>query len=159
MRWRALWIKAICGIVAALGAGVLAAWLAMGRPSASAPAASSWNPRAAAAYLDRRAGWWIAWPDADRDHETHCISCHTVLPYVLARPALGEKEPSASERTLLAGVIKRVRLWREVKPFYTDSAGAGKSSQSRGTESILNALILASTDARNGKLSDDTRRV
>jgi squalene-hopene/tetraprenyl-beta-curcumene cyclase len=32
-----------------------------------------------------------------------------------------------------------------------------KTVESRGTESVLNALILASHDAQNGRLSDDTR--
>jgi squalene-hopene/tetraprenyl-beta-curcumene cyclase len=103
----------------------------------------------------------MAWPPATRDHGTFCISCHTALPYALARPALraalGEEAPSQNERRLLESVNKRVRLWNEVKPFYTESSGARKTLQSRGTESILNALILASADARNGKLSDDTR--
>jgi squalene-hopene/tetraprenyl-beta-curcumene cyclase len=89
------------------------------------------------------------------------VSCHTVLPYALSRPALrralGEEAQSDNERILLTSVINRVRLWQEVKPFYGDPAGANKSLQSRGTESILNALILANFDARKGKLSDDTR--
>ena len=49
-----------------------------------------------------------------------------------------------------------MRLWNEVGPFYTESDGPGKPSQSRGTESILNSLILASADASEGKLSPDT---
>jgi squalene-hopene/tetraprenyl-beta-curcumene cyclase len=122
---------------------------------------SSWNPRSAAAYLDRRAAWWIAWQPARRDHETFCISCHTALPYALGRPslraALGEKAASENESRLLESVSKRVRLWKDVTPFYTESSGVTKTLQSRGTESVLNALILASVDARSGKLSDDTR--
>src|SRR5262249_42642457 len=38
--------------------------------------ANSWDPKAAAAYLDRRQSWWMAWPRAQRDHETFCVSCH-----------------------------------------------------------------------------------
>jgi len=122
---------------------------------------NSWNPHSAAAYLDRRAAWWISWQPARRDHETFCISCHTALPYALSRPslrsALGEKAPSENESRLLESVSKRVRLWKEITPFYTESSGVNKTLQSRGTESVLNALILASADARSGKLSDDTR--
>ena len=56
--------------------------------SAPAPAPTpAWNPRAAAAYLDGRADWWLAWPNAARDHDTACVSCHTALPYALGRPA------------------------------------------------------------------------
>src|SRR6266478_7341072 len=123
---------------------------------------NSWNQRAAAAYLDQRAGWWMAWPKAVRDHETFCVSCHTALPYALSRPALrkglAEDAPSLNERRLLDNVTKRVRLWKEVAPFYSDAdRGAYKTVESRGTESVLNALILASNDAQNGKLSDETR--
>jgi len=128
--------------------------------------ASSWDQKAAAAYLDQRAEWWMSWPRATRDHETFCVSCHTAVPYAMSRPALhkalGEPGPSANERKLLDNVTKRVRLWKEVEPFYKDAdRGPYKSVESRGTESVLNALILASNDAnkspQNPHLSDDTR--
>src|SRR5260370_11065424 len=122
---------------------------------------SSWNQKAAAAYLDQRAAWWMEWPKAARDHETFCVSCHTAVPYALSRPALrkplAESAPSANERRLLDNVTKRVRLWKEVAPFYSDAdRGVYKTVESRGTESVLNALILASNDAHNGQLTADT---
>src|SRR6266571_3424447 len=125
--------------------------------------ASSWDQKAAAAYLDRRAGWWMEWPKAARDHETFCVSCHTAVPYALSRPALrkalAQETPSVNERRLLENVTKRVRLWKEVAPFYSDAdRGAYKTVESRETESVLNALILASHDAQSGQLSDDTRK-
>jgi squalene-hopene/tetraprenyl-beta-curcumene cyclase len=129
-------------------------------------AAKLWDEKAAAAYLDERAVWWMGWPKAARDHETFCVSCHTAVPYAMSRPALGralgERGPSLNERRLLENVSKRVRLWKEVAPFYTDAdRGAYKTVESRGTESVLNALILASNDASKdvptGRLSDDTR--
>jgi hypothetical protein len=50
-------------------------------------------------------------------------------------------------------------LWNEVAPYYPDqTSGLPKSSESRGTEAILNALILASRDAREGHLTNDTRQ-
>jgi squalene-hopene/tetraprenyl-beta-curcumene cyclase len=90
------------------------------------------------------------------------------------RGALGEPGPSVNERKLLDNVTKRVRLWKEVAPFYSDAdRGVYKTVESRGTESVLNALILASSDAsdgasnaaggdanaraRSGHLSEDTR--
>ncbi len=118
------------------------------------PTANSWDQKAAAAYLDQRASWWMAWPRAARDHETFCVSCHTAVPYAMSRPALrgalGEQGPSANERKLLDNVTKRVRLWKEVAPFYSDAdRGVYKTVESRGTESVLNALILASSGASN----------
>ena len=156
-------IVAVCGHTATRAAG-------SGHPKATAayldqPASksvNSWDQRAAAAYLDQRAGWWMEWPKAARDHQTFCVSCHTAVPYALSRPALrhalAEETPSASERRLVDNVTKRVRLWKEVAPFYSDAdRGAYKTVESRGTESVLNALIMASNDAQSGRLSNDTR--
>jgi len=136
-------------------AGVTAAPSAEGKPS--------WNARAAAGYLDSRMEWWLHWPNAARDHDTACVSCHTAVPYALARPALhamlGEREASPQERAMAAHVVKRVRLWKEVAPFYPDQTrGLPKSSESRGTEAILNALVLAARDAAAGTLTDDARQ-
>jgi squalene-hopene/tetraprenyl-beta-curcumene cyclase len=147
-------VAAACGIALAA-----VAWTAVAR-GADAPV---WNPRAAASYLDQRADWWTTWPGAARDHETFCVSCHTAAPYAVARPVLrrtlGESAPSAPEARLAANVVKRVRMWREVEPFYPDQTrGVPKTSESRGTESILNALVLASRDASAGALSDDARK-
>ena len=129
---------------------------------AAGPDGSSWDPRAAATYLDNRAEWWMSWPNAARDHGTFCVSCHTAVPYALARPALrtltGERERTAAEAKLVANVATRVNLWNEVAPFYPDQTrGIPKTSESRGTEAILNALILSTRDGESGRLGDDTR--
>ncbi|HKW33410.1 MAG TPA: hypothetical protein VJN92_10430 [Candidatus Acidoferrum sp.] len=105
----------------------------------------------------------MAWPRAQRDHDTFCVSCHTAVPYALSRSslrtALAEQTPSANERRLLDNVTKRARLWKEVAPFYSDAdRGAYKTVESRGTESVLNVLILVTHDAQNGQLSDDARK-
>src|SRR5205807_173009 len=107
-----------------------------------------WNRAAATAYLDARAGWWADWKGATRDHGTFCISCHTSLPYALARSALTqESEDSPNERRLYDNVRQRVRLWTQVKPYYGDGdADSTKRGESRGTEAVLNALILTSHD-------------
>lgn len=125
-------------------------------------AAGSWDQKAAASYLDQRAAWWFEWPKSARDHETFCISCHTAVPYALSRPALrkpiAETVLSPNERRLLDNVTKRVRLWKEVAPFYsTEDRGGNKTVESRGTEAVLNALVLASRDAQTGQLSKDLR--
>ena len=129
---------------------------------AAHPAARTWNAQAAADYLDGRLAWWLQWPNAARDHDTSCVSCHTAAPYAIARPALrrvlGQRDAAVPERAMLAGVVKRVTLWREVEPFYPDQTrGLPKSSESRGTEAVLNALVLAARDAAAGTLTADTR--
>ena len=132
--------------------------------SATRPVSTAtWNPQAAARYLDQRQSWWESWPKAARDHGTVCVSCHTALPYALVRPelraALGESDAAAPEQKLMADVVKRVRAWSEVRPFYGDTTPAGtqKATESRGTEAVLNALILASQDQRAGTISADAR--
>src|SRR5439155_2333414 len=86
--------------------------------------AGVWNSHSAAAYLDQRLSWWTTWKNAERDHGTFCISCHTALPYALGRPALraalNEQGPAASERRILEIVTKRVRLWLVVMALYSD---------------------------------------
>jgi len=149
---RCVCLAALCGVALTLVAC---------SHSKPAPAEGMWDPKAAAAYLDRRMQWWIGWQTASRDHGTFCFSCHTAVPYALARPALrarlGEAAPTGPERQLMDDVKRRVRLWNETSPFYPDEyVGPGKTAQSRGTEAVLSALMLASDDARTGRLSADT---
>jgi squalene-hopene/tetraprenyl-beta-curcumene cyclase len=159
----------IFGIVALLACLACGAMVACSHPasshSASSPSAakisSTWDPKAAAAYLDYREAWWAEWTGSARDHGTFCVSCHTALPYALSRPALrvalAETGPSINERKLIEDVTRRVRLWKDVGPYYSNQGYDHKTDESRGTESVLNALILASHDAPSGQLSDDTR--
>lgn len=140
---------------------VLLASCSRSKPISAAPSQEAWSPKAAAGYLDARETTWEHWPVAARDHGTFCISCHTALSYALARPALsqllGETGQPAPESRLLADVRKRIALGDLAQPYYSDhSYGAGKALQSRGTESVLNALILAHADAQAGILHADT---
>src|SRR5215469_1202689 len=94
----------------AIGIQILAMLLCAGEitstaitPDAKTAASTNatWDKAAAAKYLDSREVWWQAWPPAQKDHETVCISCHTNVPYALARPllrkSLGEQQPSEPE--------------------------------------------------------------
>ncbi|MGA8683282.1 MAG: hypothetical protein WB623_02675 [Candidatus Sulfotelmatobacter sp.] len=149
-------VRRTAGLLACLVAGAMVAC------SHTAPKVSnSWDPKAAATYLDYRAAWWMEWTGSARDYGTFCISCHTALPYALARPALRaaltEQGPSVNEHRLVENVAKRVRLWNDVGPYYSDQGYDHKTAESRGTEAVLNALILASHDSQNDRLSDDAR--
>ena len=120
------------------------------------------DAKAAAKYLDARADAWSVWPNAQRDRGTYCLSCHTTLPYALARPALreavGEHEPSRSESKILNNLLTRARAWREVEPFYPDQTrGLPKTSESRAIEAVMNAVVLSRRDARGGHLSEEAR--
>ena len=59
---------------------------------------------------------------------------------------------------MLTDVEKRVRNWDTMLPFYSDEKyGEGKEIESHNAESVLNAVILASYDAGQNRLSDLTR--
>jgi squalene-hopene/tetraprenyl-beta-curcumene cyclase len=120
-----------------------------------------WDQQASAAYLDRREVWWQGWERASRDRGTQCVSCHTQVPYALARPLLHgplkEQDLSSPEQKMLADVTKRVNLWSEVDPFY-ESPAPTRAIEARGTEAVLNALILVTYDAQKGHLSETTRK-
>ena len=154
---RLLWT---CLLLSGLAAGITL-WRAT--PVHGAAATSPhWNQQAAANYLDSREVWWQNWPRAQKDHGTLCISCHTNLPYALARPALrrelSETAMPAPEKIMMDSVEKRVTHWSEMVPFYSDEkSGPGKTAESHATEAVLNAIILASYDARQGNLRPVTR--
>jgi squalene-hopene/tetraprenyl-beta-curcumene cyclase len=136
------------------------------RPDAAVP--SRWNPRAAAKYLDRRADWWLGWSGSARGQGTACISCHTTLPFALARAALrehlNETTPGAAEKRLLDGVNKRVERWAEISgsnsrkdPFLPFYSGDRKAS-ALGTEAVVNALVLVNQGRANKGLSVPARK-
>jgi squalene-hopene/tetraprenyl-beta-curcumene cyclase len=163
MRNRALCVAVLLLAVAVAGiysSRITAVHGASANSDVSPPA--GWNQKAAAEYLDRREVWWQEWPRAQKDHGTICISCHTVVPYAMARPALrrqlSETEMPAPEKTMLESAEKRVSHWSEMVPFYSDAAnGPGKTAEAHATEAVLNAVILASYDARQGHLRSITR--
>jgi hypothetical protein len=140
----------------------LASWKATNVFGATDAAPATWDRHAAARYLDERQVWWQGWPHAQKDHGTLCISCHTSVPYAMARPALrrelSETAMPATEKVMLDSIEKRVSRWPEMTPFYSDAGyGPGKTAQSHSTEAVLNAVILASYDARQGHLRPITR--
>ena len=124
--------------------------------SQSQPGTATWDPSAAAHYLDKRANSWMHARAASREHGTACLSCHTTVPYALVRGELGKKlnetSPAPVQRELLEMVRKRVALWPQLVPWYRD-----EKPESRGTEAVLNALVLVNADAPSGQLSATTR--
>ena len=115
---------------------------------------ADWNPRLAAEYLDARQKDWFAWPPANGNAKP-CVSCHTGLPYMLARPALRralhQDEATAYERGLLESVQSRMEK-RTTAELYPKS-NEPHASEGLGVEAILSALLEAREDAGRGKLS------
>jgi squalene-hopene/tetraprenyl-beta-curcumene cyclase len=64
----------------------------------------------------------------------------------------------APQKILVENVEKRVTVWSEMVPYYSDAAyGPGKTAQSHATEAVVNAVILANYDAQNSRLRPVTR--
>ena len=144
--------------IAIVGAGAALAARDPAGKSADTPAhgavTTAWDAAAAAKYLDYRQSWWQTWPHAQKDHGTVCVSCHTQVPYALARPALrtqlGEHTLSDPEQAMLESIVKRVHLGAQAETFYSDAEhGPGKTKEARNAEAVNNALILAVYDAAN----------
>ena len=71
------------------------------------------------------------------------LSCHTTVPFVIASAHLGP-EAAATREAILERVAGRVQNWDAASPWYGGTSE--KVAQSRGTESVLNALALATHD-------------
>jgi squalene-hopene/tetraprenyl-beta-curcumene cyclase len=132
-------------------ARVILVTLVTGLAAVSAAGAETWDRNAAARYLDARAELWILRSRPRQKLETACISCHTAMPYLLARPALEGGPSPEPARELLGDAARRVAEWETAKVWYDETRGSEKPDESRGTESVLNALVLTARDRRAGK--------
>ncbi len=113
-----------------------------------APAfAADWNPRLAADYLDSRQKEWFAWPRANQNAHP-CVSCHTNMTYLMARPALrralDESGPSEYETGLLAMLRSRVSKSTPAE-LYPTAKGA-IAGQEVSVEAIFAALFLPDSE-------------
>jgi squalene-hopene/tetraprenyl-beta-curcumene cyclase len=114
----------------------------------------SWDPAAAAAYLDARMELWFAKGNKLKTgaSETVCVSCHAGLAYALSRPVLRHlmhvAAPSPQEARLIDETTRRVETYGTHQVLY--DFNERRQTESRGTEAVLNAVILTSADrARN----------
>jgi squalene-hopene/tetraprenyl-beta-curcumene cyclase len=129
-----------------------------------------WDKIGASQYLDGRGENWFKFSSANRGEgasASRCVSCHTLLPYALARPVLrrlsNENQATQWETKILAQTQSRVANWDqldevEFQLFY--DFDEPKKKQSRGTEAILNALLLSLDDHVQGRRepSDTTKK-
>ena len=120
---------------------------------------TKWDKAAAARYLDARMDmWWAkAKPLKSGDSETKCLSCHTAIPYALARPALrkamGVTAATANETAIVETVRTRMAHTDNQQPFYDHTED--KKVESRGVEAVMNAFLLTSRDLDTGATAPD----
>jgi squalene-hopene/tetraprenyl-beta-curcumene cyclase len=108
-----------------------------------------WSPRLAADYLDGRQKQWFAWKPASATGGP-CVSCHTGVTYLFARPALraalGEKERTPYELGLTAGLRARVGH-NDAREVFRSHTKEPFLSQAFGVEAVLSALFLTLEEA------------
>jgi squalene-hopene/tetraprenyl-beta-curcumene cyclase len=83
------------------------------------------------------------------DTQTACVSCHSGLAYALSRPVLRRvmhvDAPSTQEAKLIDDTTRRVESYSTHQVLY--DFNERRQIESRGTEAVLNAVILTSADA------------
>jgi len=166
MGWaKRLWGVSLLAMLCCLSAGFDAAFTTgQGEPRPDRPWSGGWDREGAARYLDARMEIWFtkAKKLQTSQEQTLCVSCHTTIPYVMARPALRRamqvSTATPQEVRLLEETTRRVENDGAQQPLYDHNES--KKLESRGTEAVLNALILASADAahRRHEPSGPTQR-
>ncbi|PYR98933.1 MAG: hypothetical protein DMG15_26120 [Acidobacteria bacterium] len=123
----------------------IALWTALMAAFALEGFCADWNPQLAADYLDSRQKEWFAWPRATVEGGV-CVSCHTGVTYLLARPllrqALGESQPTTYEKGLLEGI----------------HAQAETEGNRQGAEAVFAALFFSLRNPNSKTLSADAKR-
>jgi squalene-hopene/tetraprenyl-beta-curcumene cyclase len=118
---------------------------------------ADWNAPLAEHYLDSRQKEWVAWPMALHSGVA-CVSCHTGLTYLLARPALRlslhEKSGPTLYESLLVDSMRATVIRTDANDLFAGLKGL-IVDQVYGAQLVLAALVLAMDDARGGKLSPE----
>lgn len=114
----------------------------------------AWDIPSVERYLDARmTQWWEkAKPLKTGQAQVRCISCHTAIPYVMARSALrkasGAAELTEHEVRIVDGVRSRIVYDQADQPYYDQNED--KKLESAGVEAVINAFVVTqyATDAR-----------
>ena len=157
-------VGGVCCCVLLMGLAINGFTARHGTPKENRAASAGWDRDGAAKYLDDRMEIWFTKAKKLRtgQSETACVSCHTTIPYVMARPALRRamhmNTATPQERRLVEETARRVESYADHQLLY--DFNESKKTESRGTEAVLNALILASADAAQNRRepSEPTRQ-
>jgi hypothetical protein len=97
--------------------------------------AYGWDRAKAFQFLEQRQAQWAAWKPAQNEAGS-CMSCHTGVPYLLARKALGVA--ALTDEPLVRATVRRI----EANP-------ALAMGFDEGAESVLNVWTLALSNSSN----------
>src|SRR5688572_14110824 len=96
---------------------------------------AEWSPESAARYLDGRQKEWFSWKPA-MSADGPCVSCHTGMTYLLARPALRRRLKETQPTMYEVGLLDRLRTKVGEKP----------PGGLQGVETIFSAMFLSRED-------------
>jgi squalene-hopene/tetraprenyl-beta-curcumene cyclase len=116
-----------------------------------------WSAQLAGQYMDARQKEWVAWPMAMHSGVA-CVSCHTGLPYLLARPALRQATGDKSGPTLYESVLVDSMRATVIRTDANDLFGGLKGlivDQVYVAQVVLASVVLAMDDGPRGKLSPE----
>jgi len=132
-------------------------WIALVALAVAPAFCADWNAKQAEQYLDGRQKEWAAWPNALVSGVV-CVSCHTGLPYLVARPALRQSLREKSGPTLYEDLLvegTRATVFRtDAKELFGGLKGR-LVDQVYGAVSVVSAVVIAMEDAPRGKLSPE----
>jgi squalene-hopene/tetraprenyl-beta-curcumene cyclase len=111
----------------------------------ASPLRAEWDPARAARYLDARQQAWFDWKTA-QSSDGPCVSCHTGMTYLLARPVLRRALHETAPTRFETGYLDRLRT------------KMGKPAEGAlGTvEAVMSAMFFSRDDAR-AVMSSHTR--
>jgi squalene-hopene/tetraprenyl-beta-curcumene cyclase len=110
------------------------------------PVRAEWNPALAARYLDARQQAWFDWKTA-QSSDGPCVSCHTGMTYLIARPVLRRALRESGPTPFEVGYLNRLKT-KMAKPA---EGGLGN------VEAVMSALFFSRDDAR-AAMSSHTRQ-
>ena len=87
---------------------------------------ADWNAHLAEQYLDGRLKEWAAWPNAVVSGVV-CVSCHSGLPYLVARPAFRQALGEKTGPTLYENLLVEARAPRCFEPTPRNCSAASKA--------------------------------
>jgi hypothetical protein len=97
---------------------------------------ADWSPELAARYLDGRQKEWFSWKPA-MSADGPCVSCHTGMTYLMARPALRRRLKEAQPTMYEVGLLDRLRKKVDATP----------SGPLHNVEMIFSAMFFSRDEA------------
>ena len=137
-------IRVALALTVAIGVGSLSAF------------GGDWNKQLAADYLDARQKAWFEWRAPKNDPGGPCVSCHTGITFLQARPALRaalhQTEPSVYEKGLHEAIANRLDNEKPGRMF-PGHVKEPMASQAAGVDTVVSAFSMSIASSSSGEFT------